>query len=749
MKRIVSIFLTALFIALLFAGCGSQKARNAPVSSLAELDQPGRIVGVAVGTSAATSAPGILENAEISYINSLADALAAVGTGKVDAFAFDRISLEYAMINGIENCRILDEPFGEPMRISVGISRRTRIDLFREKLNAFIEQIHSDGTMDDIYMRWVTKGLETMPDIPEVKDPSCHLIVATSGTLPPSSYHKGDELIGFDIELARRFAYSINASLEFREYNYAGMIAAAETGEIDCIFALLNETPERKEVIDFSDPVLLLDNVLLVKDEDNVRPVSYQNVASLNTPSAKVGIITGMVFEPIYETHTPKAGISYYNSLADLIYALSIGQLDGFALDTPVARYIAAANPGLTCLDEELTPLYDYGFPFADSEFGEKLQTEMNEFLAAARSDGTMDALFSLWYGSDDEKQVVELPTEGENGVIRVAVCSDNPPLIYIKDNAIVGLEIDILAHFCREYGYGMELSDMNFGAILPGISSGRYDAAAGFIAVTEERKETIRFSDPYSTSGFLMVVREETAQEGFFDRIASSFEKTFIREGRWKLILSGLKVTAYISVLSAFFGTLLGFGICLLRRTGSRFLFSATSVYIRILQGTPLVVLLMILFYIVFAKSGLSGEWVAVVTFSLNFAAYVSEIVRSGLEAIDKGQTEAALALGYTRSQAFFSIVLPQAAGKFLPVYKGEFISMVKMTSIVGYIAVQDLTKVSDIIRSRTYEAFFPLIVTALIYFLLANLLTLLLGALEWKLEPKRKNRTVKGVEM
>ena len=150
------------------------------------------------------------------------------------------------------------------------------------------------------------------------------------------------------------------------------------------------------------------------------------------------------------------------------------------------------------------------------------------------------------------------------------------------------------------------------------------------------------------------------------------------------------------------------------------------------------MLVLLMILFYIIFAKSNLSGNIVAIIGFAMNFGAYVSEMIRTGILAVDKGQMEAALALGYPRHIAFLKIVLPQAAQHFLPVFQGEFISLIKMTSIVGYIAIQDLTKAGDIIRSRTYEAFFPLIVTAVIYFIISWLLTRGLIVLQKRLNPK-----------
>ena len=135
---------------------------------------------------------------------------------------------------------------------------------------------------------------------------------------------------------------------------------------------------------------------------------------------------------------------------------------------------------------------------------------------------------------------------------------------------------------------------------------------------------------------------------------------------------------------------------------------------YISVLRGTPVLVLLMLIFYVVFASVNINPVLAATVAFGMNFAAYVAEIFRTGIEGIDKGQTEAGIAMGFSKTKTFLYIVLPQTVRRILPVYKGEFISLVKMTSIVGYIAVQDLTKASDIIRSRTFDAFFPLVMVA-----------------------------------
>ena len=218
------------------------------------------------------------------------------------------------------------------------------------------------------------------------------------------------------------------------------------------------------------------------------------------------------------------------------------------------------------------------------------------------------------------------------------------------------------------------------------------------------------------------------------------SFDRTFIRENRWKLVLSGLKITVIITLFSALAGTLLAFPVWLLRSAGNKVAGFCGKIFISLMQGTPILVLLMVLYYLVFASANINAIVVAIISFSLNFAAYAGEMLRAGIDSVPKGQREAALALGFNRRQTFIKVVLPQALRQILPVYRGEFINMLKSTSIVGFIAIQDLTKVSDIIRSRTYEAFFPLIATALIYFATAWILASFLIWLDRSLDPAKR---------
>ncbi len=213
--------------------------------------------------------------------------------------------------------------------------------------------------------------------------------------------------------------------------------------------------------------------------------------------------------------------------------------------------------------------------------------------------------------------------------------------------------------------------------------------------------------------------------------RISDSFRTNLIVEDRYRMILDGLQVTLLITLCAVVLGTLLGGLVCWMRMNRRPWLQQTAKVYIELMRGTPVLVLLMLMYYVLMAPLDATGIVVAIVTFAMNTAAYVGEMLRTTIQGIDRGQTEAGLALGFTQRQTFFRIILPQVVRAVMPIYQGEVVSLLKGTSIVGYIAVSDMTRASDLIRSRTFDAFFPLIVTAIMYFLIAWLIGLLLTAL------------------
>ncbi len=218
------------------------------------------------------------------------------------------------------------------------------------------------------------------------------------------------------------------------------------------------------------------------------------------------------------------------------------------------------------------------------------------------------------------------------------------------------------------------------------------------------------------------------------------TFYLNFIEEDRWHYIADGLAVTLQITLLALILGIIIGLIVGIIRTTYEKthklkILNFFCTIYLTVIRGTPVVVQLLIMYFVIFGNSRIDKVPVAVLAFGINSGAYVAEIFRSGINSVEAGQMEAGRSLGFNYLQTMRYIILPQALKNVLPTLCNEFIALLKETSVAGYIALQDLTKGGDIIRSRTYSAFMPLIAVALIYLVLVMILSRLVGLLERRL--------------
>ena len=223
-------------------------------------------------------------------------------------------------------------------------------------------------------------------------------------------------------------------------------------------------------------------------------------------------------------------------------------------------------------------------------------------------------------------------------------------------------------------------------------------------------------------------------------ESLRDRFILNFVTDERWKYISDGLKVTLEVTFLAVLIGIVLGLLVAIVRSTYEKthklkILNFICQIYITVIRGTPTVVQLLIIYFVVFASMDVSKVFVAVMAFGMNSGAYVAEIFRSGIMSIDEGQFEAGRSLGFNYAQTMIYIIMPQAFKNVLPALGNEFIVLLKETSVSGYIALQDLTKAGDIIRSRTYDAFMPLIAVALIYLVMVMIFTKLVALLERRL--------------
>lgn len=218
----------------------------------------------------------------------------------------------------------------------------------------------------------------------------------------------------------------------------------------------------------------------------------------------------------------------------------------------------------------------------------------------------------------------------------------------------------------------------------------------------------------------------------------------SLIYDNRYKFIIEGLLNTIVIAFFAVIIGIIIGIVISLIRNyhdnTGKLVILDFISKsYVNIIRGTPVILQLMIIYYVIFKSVDINILIVGILAFGINSGAYVSEIIRSGINSIDKGQMEAGISLGLKYGTVMKNIILPQAIKNILPALGNEFITLLKETSVGAYIGIIELTKASDIIASRTYDYFFPLIIVAIIYLLMTLSLSKLVNALERKLSNAR----------
>ena len=210
---------------------------------------------------------------------------------------------------------------------------------------------------------------------------------------------------------------------------------------------------------------------------------------------------------------------------------------------------------------------------------------------------------------------------------------------------------------------------------------------------------------------------------------------QAFIFEDRWRLYLDGLGVTLGITLGAICISTVLGMVLCLMKLSKYKILRWPAQAYIDIIRGIPVVVQLLIMYNVILLDVTDNKMIVAVVAFGLNSSAYMAEIYRSGINAVDPGQMEAGRSLGLSKAQTMWSIIFPQAIKNCLPTYTSEFIVLVRETAVVGYIALTDLTKVYSAIQSKTYDAFGPLLIIAVAYFCITKVLSIIFAQMERRL--------------
>lgn len=720
--------------------------KSEPADLLAGKQKLGVLMGSIHDAYAQKNYPG----AVIYPFNTLPDMLLALQSDKVDAAFVDQTSIREIFSKNPNFTVVEDNLF--TTSIAAGFSKKNAG--LRLQFNQFLEKIKSDGTYDAMVDRWMKQTDSEMPKIPAANLQGNLNVGIVSDLGLPFELKVQDKWKGFDVELATRFAVSLGRNAVFIDIPFGSLLPSLVAGKIDIITASMMITEERQKQIDFSDPYFAAGASLIGHKKETTQ--SGKLTVLDDIADKRVGIFTGTVHDAFLANKYPKAQVFRFGNTADMMMSLKSDKIDVAMFDLITAGLVLKRNPDLGLLSDEV---YDMSLGVGFNKKNTGLLNEFNDYLKEIKQDGTWQKMADRWFVNDaDEAVMPEFKKITSGKKLTVGVSVEDLPYVAVINDQYVGFDIEMIRTFAERRNYELKFINIEFPALVAALASGKVDMIADGICISPERAEQVNFSDEYAMFHTAVIASKsklshyegemtEAPQKSFLTKLANSFYNNIIRENRYLMILRGLWITIIISIFASLVGTILGGLVCLMRMSRNKPLKSIASFYISLIRGTPVLVLLMIIYYVVFASVNINPVLVAIIAFGINFAAYVSEMFRTSIESIDKGQTEAGVASGFTKIQTFVHIVMPQALRRVLPVYKGEFISLVKMTSVVGYIAVEDLTKASDIIRSRTFDAFFPLIMAAVIYIVIAWLLTLVLDYVEINVDPKRRRLSLRKV--
>lgn len=728
MKKI----LITLLIVLCLTGCTSKRADES-ITSVADL--AGKKVGVISGTVQAVNATTYVPDCEPVEFSSASELIAALNTDKISAYITDEgtIALQMQEVEGIDYFVVPNTSTDTGFIFSD--DAKTALNNF----NNFLYAAKKVGYIESLEDKWIKNpSSDKKIDIPEYIPANGTLRIICTSDQAPYCFISDGEPQGFCIEVIKRFAYEYGYKLDISYGTFDAILSGVQSRKYDIGVNDITITPERKKSMTFSNPIRSTGITVVFKAEEE-KPLTYDSLESLN--GVKMGCMSGSIYDVTIKENYEDSEIVYFNSRAELLMGLKQKKVEAYLADEPVAIWFAADNKDIGYIEEPIQTV-EYGICFSDE--ASIIRELFDKYLKECKDNGYLEKLQNKWISANGTKaEVGDYNLTGKNGIVKACTTPDAAPFSFFKNNKFEGFEVELLMSFCEAYGYDLQIESTSFDALISSVSSNKYDVAFNGIYITEERKKSVDFCEPIYVGNVVAVVRrDDVKKENLLLSLKNKIYQTFIEEDRYKLIIDGICTTLSIVACSMICGTIFGFVLFLLTRKLNGSIKKIVDVLAYIISGLPIVVLLMIMFYIIFAKSSLSGSVISIICFTLTEGFAVYGMLKTGVGAIDKGQYEGALALGYTDKQSLFKFVLPQALRIVMPTYRGEIVSLIKSSSVVGYVTVQDITRVSDIIRSRTYDAFFPLIVTAIIYFVLAWLLTKLADHLQRELLSNEKSK-------
>ena len=607
-----------------------------------------------------------------------------------------------------------------------------------DKFNIFLADLKHQGILEEMQDRWFSgvPDINTpMTDIyspPPLPHGSDILRVAINSDAMPYIFSAANNTYsGYSIELMLRFGVYLEKTPEFIDMDFSALIPYIVSGRADIGFQAIGITEERRQSVIFTDPVWEDQHGLIVLSSK--REITYKDFAG-----KRIGIGIGFAAEDNIKYDLNAISVVYYDITLSIEDVLR-GKIDGSIWDLSAANALLKTHKNADDLLNILLPAEISLVPMGAISINQDIIDRFNIFLREIKNDGTFEEIQNRWLGPDADYNSpmpeININPDEIVGTISVATHGGAVPFTFFGANReLRGYDIELVYRFAEYEKLNIEIHDMDFAALVPYVISGRADLGIGSISYTEERMKSVIYTEPIYEDMLSIIIlnpdkktKSEIGLNSITTWIKTGIERNLITDNRYKMIIDGLKITMIIALCSQLLGTIFGGFICYILERKNRLIKKIGNFYCGLINGTPMVVLLMITYYIIFGSTTLSNVFIAIMAFTMMTGASVAQILKGAIDTIDPVEIEAARSIGYSAFKAFLKVTLPQAVKRAVPAYTKAFVELVKATAIVGFIAIQDLTRAGDIIRSRTYDAYFPLLFIALIYLTVTTICVLL----------------------
>ena len=457
-------------------------------------------------------------------------------------------------------------------------------------------------------------------------------------------------------------------------------------------------------------------------------------VSAFDNKRVTVAVVDGYIFEERARAILPKAKIEVFETREDAYQALLGGRVDGVVDDEALIRARLRSQDKLVLVDGYLEPS-DYSFIFPIDEKGKKICDEYSEYIDKLEASGELAALDEKWFGDDTDNKVSEsyLELPDTNGSLTIAYEDKTIPFTYKSRNQLVGYDVDIAIGFCKEYGYKPNFVETTFTDMLTGVSKGDYDAGCGSITVSEERSKSMLFGSPDYKGGISICTLKKVDKggKGFLYGIKDNFHDAFVEGNRFKIFFGGILATILLVLGGILVGTPSGFIMFILSRKATFLMRGLTKLFAWIIHGVPAIMMIMSLYYSYYMNLFYGGFIAASICFVFVFGEEVYRILNHWSLKIDDGQFERKYRVEAITAGEFFRGLFSKNSDELLYEYREAVVRLIKMTSVVGYVSVQDMTKVVDTIRLESYELALPLFLTTIVYFVIIAIFSKLVSVL------------------